>query len=70
MTNDEIWSAKNRRVKDLNSEADDLACDICALMGGPAMVEGTPERIANFRYVWGLPKYDRDARRRALTDPI
>jgi hypothetical protein len=68
--NDEIWSAKNRRLKNLNSEADDLACDICALMGGEAMQQGTPERIANFKWVWALPRYDGTARRRALTDPL
>jgi hypothetical protein len=70
MTNEQIWSAKARRVQDLNSEADDLAIAICDLDGGPATVEGTPERLANFKYVWALPKFNHEARRRALTDPI
>jgi hypothetical protein len=67
---EEIWSIKGRRLKDLNSEADDLACAICELDGGPATMQGTPERLANFKFVWALPKYDRAARRRALTDPL
>lgn len=70
MTMTEIWNTKCRRLKDLNSEADDLANAICDLDGGPATVQGTPERLENFKWVWRLPRYDHAARRRALTDPI
>ena len=49
-------------LKDLISEADDLAMDICELMGGNAEIEGTPERYEVVEFVWRLQKYDHTAR--------
>jgi hypothetical protein len=31
---------------------DDLACAICEIEGGDALVEGTPERMEIFSWVW------------------
>ena len=39
-------------LKDLNSEADDLAVAICELIGGDALIEGTAERLKCFTAVW------------------
>jgi hypothetical protein len=64
------WNTRTARLRALNTEADDLAVAICELDGGRALRLGTPERLAHFRYVWSLPRFDQAARRRALTDPI
>jgi hypothetical protein len=64
------WKRRMARVKDLNSEAYDLFDDICELDGGPATVQGTPERLAHFKWVHALPRFNPEARRRALSDPL
>jgi hypothetical protein len=58
------------RLKNLNTAADDLWMVLCDLDGGPATVQGTPERLAHFRWVHALPRFNHEAQRRALSDPI
>jgi hypothetical protein len=62
------WARKAAAVKALATEADDLAMDIVSLMGGAAEHEGSAERTAIFEYVWRLPKYDHEARRRVRAE--
>jgi hypothetical protein len=61
---------KAAAVRDLIDEADDLAMDIIALVGGAAEIEGTPERLEIFKSVWRLPRYDHEAQRRARRDTL
>jgi hypothetical protein len=61
---------KTAAVRDLIDEADDLAMDIIALVGGAAEVEGSAERLEIFKSVWRLPRYDHEARRRARRDTL
>jgi hypothetical protein len=65
MTDDE-WDRRLAAVKDLNSEADEIAVAICDLEGGDAEVEGTQARYDVFEWVWSLPKFSRPARRKIM----
>ena len=52
------------------TKADELACDICELEGGDALVEGTDARNEIFSWVWRQPEYDHAARRKIFAETI
>jgi hypothetical protein len=64
------FERKLQACKDLMSKADDLAMDIVSLMGGDAEIEGSPERMAIFQYVWQLPRFDHPARDRIMRETL
>jgi hypothetical protein len=66
MTNEELWTCKLAARKQIVSDAYDLAVDICDLEGGPAMIQGTPERMRVLQYVWRLPKFDHPRQERIM----
>ena len=67
MTEDELWKCKLAARKQVATDADYLAVDICELMGGEAEHEGTPERMEIFKYVWRLPRFDHPRRDRIMS---
>jgi hypothetical protein len=69
MTDDELEARWQRRLaarKQNATEADELACAICEIEGGDAMIEATHARNEVFNWVWRLPEYNRVARERIL----
>jgi hypothetical protein len=61
------WKRRTLRLKDLNSEAYDLACDLAALIDGRDDGQAGAKWM---HYVNSLPRFNDEAQRRALSDPV
>jgi hypothetical protein len=57
-------------LKELNTEADELALMLCEIEGGHAEIEGTPERHECFRFVRRLPRFNGKRRDAAMKETL
>jgi len=67
---DAEWNTRTARLKDLNSACYDLFLEIAELLGAEDYPEPSEARVELLRYVMHLPRFNREARRRALSDPL
>jgi hypothetical protein len=57
-------------LKELNTEADELACMLCEIEGGDALVERTIQRNDVFRFVRRLPRFKGRTRDAAVRETL
>lgn len=68
---EDTWDARLARLRALNDECFDLFLDIVELLGGEEHYPNPSlQRGELLLYVMHLPRFNGDARRRALYDPL